>query len=90
MDLILKYIAGPLIAATITTFFVWLKESKSEKNKHLENVSYEQLTKMYNKLFILYYKYNPILEIKEVEKTYDVTPEGKELINTSCTLMQNG
>ncbi|WP_066415266.1 hypothetical protein [Sutcliffiella cohnii] len=79
MDMILKYFAGPLIAAALTTFFVWFKESKSEKNKHLQNVTYEQLTKVYNKLFILYYKYNSILEIKEVEEAYDVTPDGKEL-----------
>ncbi|MDE5412722.1 hypothetical protein [Alkalihalobacterium chitinilyticum] len=58
MDLILKYFAGPLIAAALTTFFVWLKESKSEKKQTFTKVTYEQLTKVYNKLFILYYKYN--------------------------------
>lgn len=79
MDLILKYFAGPLIAAALTTFFMWFKESKNEKSKHLQNVTYEQLTKVYNKLFILYYKYSSILEIKEVDEVYDVTPDGKEL-----------
>jgi hypothetical protein len=82
MDLILKYFAGPLIAAALTTFFVWFKESKSEKNKHLQNVTHEQLTKVYNKLFILYYKYNPVLEINEIEELYDITPDGKELTHT--------
>lgn len=79
MDLLLKYFVGPLIAAALTTFFVWFKESKNEKNKHLQNLTQEQLTKVYNKLFILYYKYNHALKVKKVEETYEITPDGKEL-----------
>lgn len=78
MDLFLKFFAGPLIAAALTTFFVMFKENKSEKKKHLQNITFEQLTKVYNKLFILYYKYDHVLEITKVEEVYDVTPDGKE------------
>ncbi|MEW5567686.1 hypothetical protein [Rossellomorea marisflavi] len=78
MDSFLQYFAGPLIAAALTTFFLMFKESRSEKKKHLQNVTYEQLTKVYNKLFILYYKYDHVLEVEEVEEVYGVTPDGKE------------
>jgi hypothetical protein len=79
MKLFLQYFAGPLIAALITTIILWFKENKTERKKHLNNVTFEQLTKVYNKLFILYYKYNSSLEIEDKEEVYDVNEAGEEL-----------
>ncbi|MCK6256831.1 hypothetical protein LCY76_09515 [Fictibacillus sp. KIGAM418] len=78
MKLFLQYFAGPLIAALITTVILWFKESKTEKKKHLNNVTFEQLTKVYNKLFILYYQYNSSLVIEYKEEVYSLDEEGEE------------
>ncbi|RZT23127.1 hypothetical protein EV282_2213 [Fictibacillus sp. BK138] len=78
MELFLKYFAGPLIAALITTVILWYKENKTERKKHLSNVTFEQLTKVYNQLFILYYKYNSSLVIEYKEEVYGLDEEGEE------------
>jgi hypothetical protein len=78
MELFLKYFAGPLIAALITTVILWYKENKTERKKHLSNVTFEQLTKVYNQLFILYYKYNSFLVIEYKEEVYGIEENGEE------------
>lgn len=102
MELFLRYLASPLLAALFTALILWFKESKTEKLKQKRIINEERLTKVYNKLHVISIMYEDFLEIDwksnttnehfepsiiNIEKWNEAIKQAKDIVHNNLHLL---
>ncbi|MED1802088.1 hypothetical protein ABEZ21_04020 [Brevibacillus porteri] len=75
-----KYLLIPILTAVLTTVAVYLKDFFIESKKKKKDLEEKQILELYNKLFIIFLKYNHELKVSWQEEVIDLPEDDSPVI----------